>query len=244
MGGNEVELHWLNQLITYVQRLQSLGVAATPEEQFSQMYYLRKWLFWVPISLLQRRSSQGATMVTLAYFYSTALALEPLFPDLGASFCGALALPPLESIINFTTSMQAANGLANLMQFPQQTAINYRNRTLQAQQLALQQESPMLNINLDALSYASMGNLSPAFVPSPLYHGTPQSASASQSPFLEIPTPQSGFSYGTQGWGMAASPAFPGHMYPSQEDQTYGYVPSMSMGGFRGGFVPPPPVWT
>ncbi len=80
--GNEVELHWLNQLIAYVQRLQSLNPAQSPEEQFSQMYYLRKWLLWVPVSLLQRRGGSAATMITLGYFYSTALALEPLFPDL------------------------------------------------------------------------------------------------------------------------------------------------------------------
>lgn len=247
--GNEVELHWLNQLITYVQRLQSLNPAQSPEEQFSQMYYLRKWLFWVPISLLQQRGSSGATMITLAYFYSTALALEPLFPDLGSSFCGALALPPLEAIINVTHAMQTENSQSqsaheflSLTQFPQQTAINYRSRTLQGQQMALQQESSMMNINTDAMSYASIGNLSPAFVPSPLYHGTPQSASSAQSPFLEVPSSaQTGFSYGMQGWGMAPSPGFPAQTYGSQEDQM-GYIPSLS--GFRGGFVPPAPVWT
>jgi hypothetical protein len=241
--GNEVELHWLNQLITYVQRLQSLNPAQSAEEQFSQMYYLRKWLLWVPVSLLQRRGGSVATMITLAYFYSTALSLEPLFPDLGSSFCGALALPPLEAIISFTQSMsRGQNNLVSLMQFPQQTALNYRTRTLQAQHMALQQESPMVNINPEALSYASMGNLSPAFVPSPLYHGTPQSASSSQSPFLEVPTPQSGFSFGMQSWGMAPSPGFPAQTYASQEDQIYGYVPSLS--GFRGGCVPPAPIWT
>jgi hypothetical protein len=246
--GNELELHWMNQLITYVQRLQSLNPAQSAEEQFSQLYYLRKWLFWAPVSLLQRSGGQGATMMTLAYLYSTALALEPLFPDLGSSFCGALALPPLEAIINFTNSMQSgqamssnSNDITNLMRFPQQTALNYRTRTLQTQHGAFQQESPMININPEALSYASIGNLSPAFVPSPLYHGTPQSASSSQSLFLEVPTSQSGFSYGIQNWGMAPSPGFPAQTYSSQEDQMYGYVPSMG-GGFRGGFVAP--VWT
>lgn len=248
--GNEMELHWLNQLITYVQRLQSLNPAQSAEEQFSQMYYLRKWLFWVPVTLLQQRGGSGATMITLAYFYSTALALEPLFPDLGSSFCGALALPPLEAIISFTnaaqseqSALQAPNELFSLMQFPRQTAISYRTRTLQAQQLALQQESAMNNINPEVLGYTSMGNLSPAFVPSPLYHGTPQSASSTQSPFLEVPNPQSGFSYGMQSWGMAPSPGLPAQTYAPQEDQMYGYVPS-SLSGFRGGFVPPAPIWT
>lgn len=247
--GHELELHWLNQLITYVQRLQSLNPPQTPEEQFSQLYYLRKWLFWVPVSLLQRPGGQGPAMLTLAHFYATSLTLEPLFPDLGSSFCSALALQPLEAIVRVTDAMQsdqaanfAFNEIMNLMQFPRQTAVNYRTRAIQTQQLVMQQESPIMNISPETWSYVSNGNLSPAFAPSPLHYGSSQSASASQSPFLEVPMPQAGFSYGMQSWGVAPSPGFPSQNYNSQEEQMYGYM--QPMGGFRGGFVPPAPIWT
>ena len=245
LAGHDMELHWMNQLITYVQRLQSLNPAQTPEEQFSQLYYLRKWLFWVPVSLLQQQGGQGPAMLTLAHFYSAALTLEPLFPDLGSAFCGSLALPPLEAIISVTGALRSeqvmnpgSNVIASLMQFPQQTALSYRTRAIQTQQLAMQQDSPMVSFSPETLSYASIGNLSPAFAPSPLHYGTPQSAS-SQSPFLEVPTTHAGFSYGLQGWGSVPSPGIPSPTYNSQDEQMYGY-----MGGFRSGFVQPAPIWT
>ena len=247
--GHELELHWLNQIITYIQRLQSLNPPQTAEEQFSQLYYLRKWLFWVPVSLLQRPAGQGPAMLTLAHFYATALILEPLFPDLGSSFCSALGLPPLEAIIRGTNAMQSeqivtpgSNEIATLMHFPQQVALSYRTRAIQTQQLAMQQDSPMVNISPETFNYASMGNLSPAFAPSPLHYGTPQSASSIQSPFLEVPTSHAGFTYGMQSWGVAPSPGLPAQTYGSQDEQMYGYM--SSMGGFRGGFVQPAPIWT
>jgi hypothetical protein len=88
-----MEAYWVDQLLSYLQRLQATPPAQSPEEQFSQSYMMRKWLFWVPVSLLQRQGGKGPAMLTLAHFYATALTLEPLFPDLGASFCSALALP-------------------------------------------------------------------------------------------------------------------------------------------------------
>lgn len=244
LGGQELELHWVNQLLTYVQRLQTLSPAKTAEEQFRQLYYLRKWLFWVPVSLLQRRSGEGPAMLTLSYFYATALTLEPLFPDLGSSFCSAIALPPLEAIIDGMDAMQAQRAMdatsieiASLMQFPRQTTLSYRARAAQTNQTILQQPSPMVTLS-ETWSYPSVtvGNLSPAFAPSTPQYTTPQSGSSSQSPWLEVPTSYSGFSHGTQSWGMA-SPGF-----PSQDEQIYGYM--SSMGGFRGGFVQPTPVWT
>ena len=243
LAGHEQELHWLNQLMTYVQRLQSMNPAQTAEEQFSQLYYLRKWLFWVPTTLLQRQGGQGPAMLSLAHFYATALLLDPLFPDLGSSFCSALALPPLEAIISVTSGMQSdtSSDIGSLMQFPQQAALAYRTRAIQTQQLAMQQESPMVSISSETYSYASMGNLSPAFAPSPLHYGTPQSAS-SQSPFLEVPVPHTGFSYGMQSWGAIPSPRLPTPTYNSQGEQAYGYM--SAVGSFRGGFVPPAPIWT
>ena len=248
LAGHELELSWVTQLLTYVQRLQSLNPPQTAEEQFSQLYHLRKWLFWVPISLLQRQDGQGPALLTLSHFYATALTLEPLFPDLGSSFCGAVALPPLENIIRVTDAMQLEQAMyptsveiATLMQFPQQTALSYRNCAMQTAQPAMQQEPNLVTISPETLSYTSIGNLSPAFAPSPLHSSTPQSASSSQSPWLEVPSTHLGFSYGTQSWGLVPSPGFPAQSYTPQEEQMYGY---MSMGGFRGGFVPTAPIWT
>ncbi|KAI6793294.1 hypothetical protein KC363_g4927 [Hortaea werneckii] len=238
--GHEQELGWAYQLHAYVQQLQGIEPAQTPEDQFNCLYQLRKWLFWVPVSLLQSQSSQGPALLTVAHLYSTALALEPLFPELGSSFCSAMALQPLEAIISVTDAMQSQHGINTstteigmLMQFPQQIAMNYRNRAIHLQQPLYQQQPNMSALGPEALSYNTIGNISPAFAPATPSYPMTQSSSSSSTPYLEVPGSQSTFSLGTQSWGAMPSPAFPPTMYTTQEEQLYGGYGSI--GGFRGG---------
>lgn len=245
--GHETESYWMGQLLQYLQRLHMSNPAQTPDEQYSHLYLLRKWLFWVPTLLLERPAGQGPSMLVLSYFYATALAVEPLYPDLGSAFCARIALAPLEQIINVTDGMQSQRAMdqnsveiAALMQFPQQMALSLRHRLIQSQQMALQQAPPTLSVNPDTLDYTSIGNLSPAFAPSPL-HGTQTPTPSSHASYLEVPAAQSGFTYGTQSWGVP-SPGFPPQQFETQDEQLYGY----SLGGFRGGFVASSaaPIWT
>ncbi|KAF2162171.1 hypothetical protein M409DRAFT_27551 [Zasmidium cellare ATCC 36951] len=247
LGGHESEAYWIGQVLQYIQRLQASAPAQTPDEQFSHLYLLRKWLFWVPVLLLQRQGGQGPAMLTLAHLYATALALEPVYPDFGSAFCARIALAPLETIINVTDAMQSQRAMdqnsieiASLMQFPRQMAMNFRRRMADTQQGGFRQETSMYSVNPETLNYTSIGNLSPAFAPSPL-HSTAAQAHAAQSPYLEVPISQSGFTYGTQSWGAMPSPGFPPQSFSGQDDQLYGY----SLSGFRGGgFVTPQPIWT
>ena len=197
------------------------------------------------MSLLQRRGGQGPALLTLSYFYATALTVEPLFPDLGSSFCSAIALPPLEAIVTAMDIMQSQRvmdatsvEIASLLQYPRQTALSYRARATQTNQTILQ-HPPVIASLSEAWNYPSIGNLSPAFAPSTPLYTTPQSSSSSQSPWLEVPSAIPGFGHGTQSWGMA-SPGFPTERQV-QDEQIYGYMSSM---GYRGGFVQPTPVWT
>jgi len=248
--GHELESNWVKQLLSYIQQLQILPPPQTAEEQFNYLYQLRKWLFWVPISLLQRDEGQGSAIMTLAYFYATSIALEPLFPDLGSTFCSASALPPLEAILQVTNAMQSKHStdssaeIASLMQFPQQTALNYRNRAMQIQQSALMPEHSMLTVDPETLSYTTMGNLSPAFTPSTPQHTMAQPTSSMAGSYLEVP-PQASFTYGTQSWGAMPSPAFPAQSsYAAVTDEQMDmYDGNISLGGFRGGFVPAT-IWT
>ncbi len=186
-------------------------------------------------------------MLTLAQFYATALALEPLFPDLGSSFCSAIALPPMEAIISVTNSMQseqmmspALMEIANVMQYPLHVAQQYRSRAVQIQQMAISQGMSFTGISPATMGSASVGNLSPAFAPPALHYSHSQAPSATQSPFLEVPPTHPGFSYGTQGWGAVPSPGLPAQNYQTQDEQLYGYLSSNNLGG---GFVPSP-IWT
>lgn len=238
--GHDLELSWLNQLFAYVQHLQTSRLAETPDEEFGLLYQMRKWLFWVPVQLLQQQGGQGPALLTLAHFYAVGLTLEPLFPQLGSNFCSALALPPLEAIISVTDAMQSEHGLdqssveiASLMQYPRQTAVGHRSRARPSQGSTVQQGTPMMDSNSEIINYTSTGNLSPAFAPSPLYYGTPQPVSFAATNFLEVPTHAS-FTMGTQNWGMMPSPGLPPQAdetaaFTSQGQQGFGAYGSMSM---------------
>lgn len=245
--GHELELKCVAQLLPYVQRLQTLNASQTPEEQFGQLYYLRKWLFWFPISLLQQHDRRWPTMLTLSHLYATALALEPLFPDLDPSFCAVTALSPLDAVISSADASPTEHGnyatsieFASLMQFPRRAALSYKSRAMRATDLLMQPDRDLVpSVSPDTLSYTDTGNLSPAFAPSSLYFGNSQPTPTLQSPWLEVPSTHAGFGYNTQGWGTASSPSLPEQSYVQQVEQDYSYITN-----FRGGFVPSAPIWT
>lgn len=238
LSAHEAESYWIGQLLSYMQRLQASNPASNPDEQFSHLYLLRKWLFWVPTLLLQRQGGQGPAMLTLAHFYATALALEPLYPDLGSVFCARIALPPLEAIVHVTSAMhshamdQNSVEIATLMNFPRHMAMSFRSRVSDGHAGSAKQSSPnLLNLNPETFDFTSIGNMSPAFAPSPLHPASGQTPVLHSSPYLEVPSSQvAGFTVGTQQWGAMPSPGFPPQAYTEQE-QLYGY----SMGSFRGG---------
>lgn len=243
LAGNTKELARTNELLEYVQRLQGTDPPASQEEQFNHMYYLRKWAFWVPPALLQQQGGiQGPVLATIAHYYSTIIELEPLFPDLGSAFVTALALPALEATFSLMgtldVSVPANQETLSMMQHPQNVALSYRSRTLLGSTSTISQ-MPVTTISADVLSYTSVGNISPAFMPSPLHSPAPQSA-GSYAFFLNVPSgpTSAGFDYGMQDWGVVPSPAFPAT--PAE----YGVPDDHSYVGFRAGLVSSPvPVW-
>lgn len=247
LAGQERELHWISQLRALIQGVAAQEPARTPVEQFGQLYHLRKWIFWVPVSLLQAQDTQPPPVITSAYVYATSLALEPLFPDLGSSFCSAMALSPLESVLKAMSTMQAqskssatSDHLTQLMRFPTEAGLDYRTRAIRNEQSTIQQPPVTIALPEPRMPASQTGNLSPAFAPSTPQYATPQPGSGAYSSWLEVPITHHGFSHGTQGWGRR-SPAFEPVSRPSQEgDDYYGYIPM----GYRGGFVQPSPVWT
>ena len=252
LTGHDEMASWIQQLQSYIQRLQSASPAQTAEQQFSYLYVLRKWLFWVPIALLGSQRRDFSVLLVLAYFYTTALALEPLFPDVGAAFCANLGLFPLEEIIRITDALQANQSLAQntqaaamMMELPKDTAIKYRN-WLNWRRHQLENEATQAMQHGSGLGYQSfdfdfnvfnpskVGSLSPAFAPSPL---TPASAQGmgERSPstyYLEVPVTYGGL--GSDTYNMttsasgsyvspSASPSYPRAGSVPGQDQMEGY---------------------
>lgn len=198
---------WVEQLKGYVRRLQTSTPPQTPEEQFSQLYALRKWLFWVPVSLLNTQKGEILTLLVLAHFYAAAIVVEPIFPNLGADFAANISLNALTEIARIVNQFQQSQGyslggqqMAALMHFPSETASRYRARREWARQSmaipTVQQPAyglDALNIDLTAqLSDQSYyQNLSPAFAPSPLHLASPAilspGSAGPRSPYLEVP---------------------------------------------------------
>jgi hypothetical protein len=255
LNRNDQETKWVDQLKGYLDRLRVSNDPQTPEEQFNQLYALRKWLFWVPISLLAAKRGDVNVLVVLAHFYAAALALEPMFPDVASVFVADLSLRPLEDIVQtvqtyqdprFDSRMQT---MSYLVQFPIDMISTYKTRRDWTRQQStnmssMQQPSYALeSINLDLenqiAQYSYGQSLSPAFAPSPLTFLPSGLSSAPTSPYLEVPRttvdPYGTTSYATP---LGSPPAvMPPYSAPQDHAFTYG-MPT----GYQG-FVATP-IWT
>lgn len=137
---NDQALKGLEDLVSFVQELQDKIPAHSAEEQFHLMHPLREWLFFLPIDFLRRGRTDPSVMVLLAHFYGVALAVEPLFPAVGAAYFGTMSVGPIEQIHRTllqqattatTTSADAAaaaRGGLELMGFPLEMVKHFRER--------------------------------------------------------------------------------------------------------------------
>ncbi|ORY16362.1 hypothetical protein BCR34DRAFT_476268 [Clohesyomyces aquaticus] len=252
---------WVDQLRGYIERLRASSPPQTPEEQFGQLYALRKWLFWVPISLLAAKRGDVTVLVVLAHFYAAALALEPMFRDVGSVFCAHLSLRPLEEIIAVVQGYQdprydqRTQAISYLIQYPADIASSYKSRREWARQQAGEpspvQQPPygLETINLDLenqiAQYPYSQSLSPAFAPSPLNFISTGLVSGQTSPYLEVPRTTveayGGSSYASPLGSPATVP--PPYSVSVPEENVFSFGMPMSM-GYPSGFVATPTVWT
>ena len=262
---NEQESKWVDQLKGYLDRLRSSSQPQSPEEQFNQLYALRKWLSWVPISLLAAKRGDVTVLVVLAHFYATALALEPMFPDVASVFVADLSLRPLEEITQLVQGFQdprydsRIQTMSYLVQFPIDMASSYKTRREWTRQQSMaippmQQQSAyaLESINQDLenhiAQYSYGQSLSPAFAPSPLTFLPTGMASTPQSPYLEVPRPGTVDTYGTaSSYASSSSYASPlgspaALLPPYSAPQEHAYAFGMQS-GYPSGFVATP-IWT
>ncbi|KAF2396449.1 hypothetical protein EJ06DRAFT_240523 [Trichodelitschia bisporula] len=252
----EPEARWIDQLNVYVQRLRTTNPPQTPEEQFSQLYTLRKWLFWVPITLLSSRKRDIYTLLVLAHFYAVALALVPIFPDTAPPFLANMVLFPLEEIVKIINTYQTSPTYSSMaqtaimmMDFPREALNNYRvQREWTQQQLDTQHGIPnqspyaLETLNLDLgnhiAEYGYSQSLSPAFAPSPLHLSPPTmpTGNAPRSPYLEVPRSGVDYAYSSAGSGYSTPMGSPGAPSPS--------IPSSVTLSSAGVVLPAPSVAT
>ncbi|KAF2816006.1 uncharacterized protein BDZ99DRAFT_377424 [Mytilinidion resinicola] len=254
----EQEGKWVEQLKAHIEKLRISNPPQGSQEQFQQLYYLRKWLFWVPISLLAARRGDVIVLLVLAHFYATALALEPMFSSIGAAFCANLSLPPLEEIIRIVGTLQSTQSYSQptqavvlMMDFPRDQASSYHAR----RDWLLQQDEQLepthqasyaldtLNLEFESqIAQCSYGaSLSPAFAPSPLSYVPSGVVSGQTSPYLEVPRSMDGFGGGNVYVSSPLESPAVAPMAYAQDEHVYSF--NMPM-GYPSGFVATPAVWT
>jgi hypothetical protein len=125
----------------------------------------------------------------LAQFYSTALALEPLFTEIECSYLGCMAITPIENIdaillarkssIPYTPSVQLA---ASLMEFPRHIMTDYKSCVQWSQPVQPMNHfvttPPSPYHNFHDISYETTAPYTPSIhspptfaVPTPPFHG-------------------------------------------------------------------------
>lgn len=134
--GREEESKGLDSLIMFVRNLAAYIPFESDDEQFELLHPLRNWLFFLPISFLKRAKQDQDAMILLAHFYAVALAVEPLFPAIGAAWFGSLAIGPIHEIHrhlwqqhhSMTPLELQARWPIKLMEFPLQARHDFRIR--------------------------------------------------------------------------------------------------------------------
>lgn len=95
--GDELANH-AGQLVDYLEDLQQDLTTQAPEHAFSRLQPLRDLIFWLPPQILRPGESDLAPLTLLSHLYASALAIEPLFPDIGGAYLGSMSVLPLERV--------------------------------------------------------------------------------------------------------------------------------------------------
>ncbi|KAK0635714.1 hypothetical protein B0T17DRAFT_483321 [Bombardia bombarda] len=124
------------QLISFLKGARKVSPTLSVAQQFERLRPLRTWLFWLPVMLLQRRRGLPSDLVIIAHYYTVALLMERLFPEIGAAYFGSLTIGPVEEIArhlfaiskipnDFQGDLQTP---VTLMEFPIDTVNEFRSR--------------------------------------------------------------------------------------------------------------------
>lgn len=241
----------ISQLMSFVRGIRKVTPSQTAAQRFEMLNPLRSWLFWLPVMYLQQTRDDPYALVVLAYYYTVALVVEPIFPEVGAAYFGSLSLGPIEEMAKRLFSINMSSNLDNdlqtpleLMEYPIDMVTSFRARMgwKQPERTAsfptFQQSS--FDMGTPSTDFYPYGN-SPAFSYSQ-EHLTPISEPASAiSPmtldpygasnhYLGVPSPSV---YG--GWHSPASSQFGDIAYSDHSGDDYLYE---AQGSGFGGFVP------
>jgi hypothetical protein len=256
---NGEDLKVIQQLMSFVRGVRKLSPNHTAAQRFEMLNPLRTWLFWLPVMLLQQNQGSPSALVILAHYYTVALVVEPLFPEVGAAYFGSLSLGPIEDIARrlFSISISQTSDAdlqtpLHLMEYPIDMVSKFRSRMgwVQPERTASFPTFPTNTYGIeDTYSYPSpYGH--PAFTysqehlmttpPDPVSATaiSPLSLDLYSSQYLGIPSPG-----GFGGYHSPASSIFgEGSVIYSDHSDDFALYEGQGPGSNFGGFVLPT-VW-
>lgn len=132
---NREDTKWMTQLISFLKGARKVSPTLSVSQQFERLRPLRTWLFWLPVMALQQTRGSPNALVIIAHYYTVALLMERLFPEIGAAYFGSLCINPVEEIARRLYSINVSGDFegdlqtpVTLMQFPLDTVEEFRSR--------------------------------------------------------------------------------------------------------------------
>jgi len=118
-----------------VRGVRKVSPSHTAAQRFEMLNPVRAWLFWLPVMFLQQTRGSPSALIILAHYYTVALVVEPLFPEVGAAYFGSLSLGPIEEIARRLFSINVSQASEtdlqtplNLMEYPIDMVSKFRSR--------------------------------------------------------------------------------------------------------------------
>ncbi|PGH26526.1 hypothetical protein AJ80_01840 [Polytolypa hystricis UAMH7299] len=199
LSHNQEHYQRVTDLLTFVQRLRDDLPLQAPEKAFERLQPLRTWLFWLPPTMLRGSDTDLGALAVLSQFYGVALALEPIFPEIGGSYLGTMSVLQIEDIRRILHARKASQPFApevqlalNLMELPCEIVAEYRSRLHWSPTPSMDTYSPatqspyyhLPNLHLPSTSPTSTSAYS-AYTTSPLH--SPLTPAIVTSPY-QLPT--------------------------------------------------------
>lgn len=95
---NREDTKLVAQLISFLKGTRKVDPTMSVADQFERLKPLREWLFWLPVMHLRQTQAAPNALVVIAYYYTVAVVMERMFPEIGAAYFGNLSIGPLEEI--------------------------------------------------------------------------------------------------------------------------------------------------
>jgi len=179
----------LDQIVSYIHTLQKVALPQNPKDQFDMLYHFRKFVLWIPITLLCSEQHNILTLVIISYLYASSLFLEEVFPDICPTFLSHHTVAPLfqvllkiQSCLDKDEHHQIHQQYANIVEYPKKALMYYQTR----REWATNREQEVNSIHL----YNQPGiTIDVAEQPDDLYSYTPSLSPAFPSATIQLAIP-------------------------------------------------------